>query len=66
MGRRRTEPPTFEAVRARAYRARRLAGLQSFRLDVDVELARRRFPDARDDDVLRAYLEELLDDTLTT
>lgn len=57
-------PLTLAGARQRSYRERHKAGLRSFWLAIDIAAARRRFPDAVDDDDLRCRLEEMIDDAL--
>lgn len=64
MSRPRTTSPTYSAIRQRAYRARRKAGIRSFWLEVDVEALQERVGGFEDDDALRAYMNELIDDVI--
>ena len=65
MARPRSANPTPTALRKRDERERRDAGLKVFRIPVDIELARARFPDATDDADLARWLEELMADSLS-
>jgi hypothetical protein len=67
MGRRRGVSASCDAIRARAYRARRDRGYTGLRVDVDLEAARRFLRKYHEDDALdldRAEIERLIGELL--